>query len=410
MSKRVLIIVENLPVPFDQRVWKEATSLHASGYEVSVLCPRGKNYRQGYEVIDGIRIYRHPMPKEGNNLPGYIYEYTCGLFWELFYACRLYITPGFDVIQGCNPPDNIFLVALPFKLFGVRYIFDHHDATPELYVSKYDSKGLLYRMQVWLERWTYQTADVVMCTNNSYKRLAMTRGTVDPDDVFVVRNGPDLEKFKPVPPNETRKFGKRYLVGYVGTMSAQEGLDILLDVAQEIKNKGRRDVHFTCVGGGPALASLRQLTRDMNLEDTVTFTGRIPEADLLEILSTADVCVNPDKPCEMNDISTMIKIMEYMALSKPIVQFDLKEGRFSAQGSSLYADKDKGSVDFAEKILWLLENPEERKRMGECGRKRVEEALAWNYSVDSLLAAYSRAFNKKARSAARRRSLGSVGR
>jgi glycosyltransferase involved in cell wall biosynthesis len=148
----------------------------------------------------------------------------------------------------------------------------------------------------------------------------------------------------------------------------------------------------------------------MNLEDTVTFTGRIPEADLLEILSTADVCVNPDKPCEMNDISTMIKIMEYMALSKPIVQFDLKEGRFSAQGSSLYADKEKGSVDFAEKILWLLENPEERKRMGECGRKRVEEALAWNYSVDSLLAAYSRAFNKKARSAARRRSLGSVGR
>ncbi len=408
MKKKVLIIVENLPVPFDSRVWKEACSLHSNGYEVTVLCPKGKGFERGYEVLDGVRIYRHPMPKEGDSALGYIWEFGCALFWEFFYTFWIYLRHGFNVIQGCNPPDDIFLIALPYKLFGVKYIFDHHDANPELYLSKYGKMGLLYKAQVWLEQMTYRASNVVMATNTSYKDLAIERGGIDPDKVFVVRNGPDLETFKSVKSNPALKYGKQYLVGYVGTMSIQEGLDILLEVALYIKNSGRRDVHFTCVGGGPGLASLRRMSKDMNLEDTVNFTGRISDEELLAVLSTADVCVNPDKPCEMNDISTMIKIMEYMALSKPIVQFDLKEGRFSAQESSLYADKEKGSADFADKILWLLENPEERKRMGECGRKRVEEALAWNYSVDNLLSAYSRAFNKKAGVAARRRSLGSV--
>ena len=179
-------------------------------------------------------------------------------------------------------------------------------------------------------------------------------------------------------------------------MSIQEGLDILIDVALHIKNRGRRDVHFTCVGGGPGLSGLRQMVKDKNLEDAINFTGRVPDRELLEILSTADVCVNPDKPCEMNDISTMIKIMEYMALSKPIVQFDLKEGRFSAGEASLYSDNHDLVTDFANKILWLLDHPEERRRMGEFGRKRVEGKLSWKYSVDNLLAAYERAFNKRA--------------
>ena len=396
MKKKVLIIVENLPVPFDSRVWKEACALRDAGYQVTVLCPRGKGYMQNYELLDGVHIYRHPMPKEGNTPAGYLWEYGWALFWEFLYTWWIFLARGFHVIQGCNPPDNIFLVALPFKLFGVKYIFDHHDANPELYYSKYERKDFFYNTQVWLEKLTYRVSDVVMATNESYRALAISRGGLDPQDAFVVRNGPDLATFKLVPPQPALKYGKPYLVGYVGTMSIQEGLDILIDVALRMKTQGRRDVHFTCVGGGPGLAGLRQMVKEKNLEDTVNFTGRVPDKELLEVLSTADVCVNPDRPCEMNDISTMIKIMEYMALGKPIVQFNLKEGRFSAGDASLYSDNHDLVTDFANKILWLLEHPEERQRMGEFGRERVEQQLAWEYSVGNLLAAYDRAFSKSA--------------
>jgi len=395
VKRKVLIIVENLPVPFDKRVWKEAASLQQSGYEVTVLCPRGKGYEQRHEVINGVHIYRHPLPREGNTRFGYLREYGWALFWEFLYTWWIYLRRGFHAIQGCNPPDNIFLIALPFKLFGVKYIFDHHDANPELYLSKYGKKGFFYRAQVWLEKLTYRFSDVVMSTNDSYRDLAVTRGGLDPKNVFIVRNGPDLRTFRSVLPNSALKHGKPYLVGYAGTMSIQEGLDILLDVALHIKNLGRRDIHFTCIGGGPGLPGLRKMVRDKNLEDMVNFTGRIPDKQLLEILSTADVCVNPDRPCEMNDISTMIKIMEYMALGKPIVQFDSKEGRFSAKEASLYASKVDQVPDFANKILWLLERPEERRRMGEFGRRRVEMELSWEHSVENLLAAYDRVFSKR---------------
>ena len=390
MKKKVLIVVENLPVPFDGRVWKEACSLRKAGYEVTVLCPRRKGYEQGYEHLEGIHIYRHPMPNEGNSPLGYLWEYGCALFWEFLYSWWIYLRRGFHVIQGCNPPDDIFLVALPFKLFGVKYIFDHHDTNPELYFSKYEREDFFYKTQIWLEKLTFHFSDVVISTNNSYKDIAVRRGGLAPEDVFVVRNGPDLETFKPAPAKPDLKHGKRYLVGYVGTMSTQEGLDILLDVADHIKRVGRADVQFTCVGGGPGLATLRQMVKDKNLSDTVEFTGRVSETELLDVLSTADVCVNPDKPCEMNDISTMIKIMEYMALGKPIVQFDLKEGRLSAQEASLYSSNHNQVADFADNILWLLDHPEDRKRMGEFGRRRVEKELAWEHSVENLIAAYAK--------------------
>jgi glycosyltransferase involved in cell wall biosynthesis len=409
VKRKVLIIVENGTVPFDPRVWKEASSLHQNDYQVTVLCPRGhKGYEQGYEVIDGVHIYRHPMPEEGNTPLGYLFEYGCALFWEFCYTWWIFLRRGFQVIQGCNPPDSIFLIALPFKLLGVKYIFDHHDVVPELYLSKYTHKGLFYKVQVWLERLTFRSSDLVMSTNSSYRDIAVTRGGLNPENVFIVRNGPDLRTFKAVPPNPALKYGKPYLIGYVGTMSVQEGLDILLEVVLHIKNSGRRDIHFTCVGGGPGLAGLRKMVQDKNLEDMVNFTGRIPDEQLLEILSTADVCVNPDRPCEMNDISTMIKIMEYMALGKPIVQFDSKEGRFSAEEASFYADKTDQVADFAAKILWLLERPEERNRMGEFGRRRVEKELAWEHSVKNLLAAYERVFSKRTRSVdlTRRRGYG----
>lgn len=390
-----MIIVENLPVPRDMRVWNEAHSLHAAGYEVAVLCPKGKGFEKGYEVLDGIHIYRHPMPREGNSALGHLVEYSCALFWEFLYSLWIYMCHGFHVIQGCNPPDNIFLVALPFKLLGVKYIFDHHDVCPELYLSKYERKGLFYKIQLWLEKGTFRSSDVVMSTNNSYRDIALTRGCMLEEEVFVVRNGPDLRTFRPVPPNPALKQGKKYLVGYVGNMGEQEGLDILLDAAMELKKQGRNDIIFICIGTGPALAGLRKMTEERNLGEVVKFTGRIPDAELLEILSTADVCVNPDRPCAMNSMSTMIKIMEFMALGKPIVQFEGIEGRFSAQGSSLYCNGDGNiAVDFAEKIMWLLDRPEERSRMGDLGRQRVEEQLAWIHSVPNLLGAYEKAFSK----------------
>jgi glycosyltransferase involved in cell wall biosynthesis len=213
VKKKILIVVENAAVPFDTRVWKEALSLHDAGYEVTVLCPRAKGAELGYETIGGVRVYRHPMAEDGNSALGYLWEYGCALFWEFLYVWWIYLRHGFHVIQGCNPPDNIFLVAVPFKLFGVKYIFDHHDAIPELYLSKYDTRGLLYKTQVLLEKLTYRSSDIVMATNASYTNLAVTRGGITPDNVFIVRNGPDLETFKAVPANPALKYGKTYLVG-----------------------------------------------------------------------------------------------------------------------------------------------------------------------------------------------------
>lgn len=395
MKRKVLIIVENLPVPFDSRVWKEACALREAGYQVTVLCPKGKGSRRTYELLEGVHIYRHPLPKEGNSATGYLVEYACALFWEVLFSWWIFFRRGFSIIQGCNPPDDIFLVALPFKLFRIKYIFDHHDVNPELYLCKYEKMDPLYKIQVLLEKLTFRFSDVVMSTNNSYKEIAISRGRRAPEDVFVVRNGPDLRTFKAVPPVPSLKYGKKFLVGYVGTMSTQEGLDFLLDLAVHIRSLGRHDIHFTCVGGGPGLAWLMRLAHEKRVEDIFNFTGRISDEDLLKILSTADVCVNPDRPCPMNDLSTMIKIMEYMALGKPIVQFDLKEGRASALEASLYCPHESGVAGFASKVLWLLDHPEERQQMGEFGSKRVTEELAWDYSVKNLLAAYERAFVKR---------------
>lgn len=392
-KKRVLIIVENQAVPLDPRVWREARSLTENGYEVTVICPRRKGCSKGYELLEGVRIYRHPMPKEGSTPAGYTWEYSCALFWEFLYTVWVCLRHGIDVIQGCNPPDTIFLVALPFRLFGVKYIFDHHDANPELYLSKFGKQNLLYAVLLKIEKVSYWSSSVVMATNVSYRDVAIARGGVPEKKVFVVRNGPELKTFGPVPANPVRKMGKKFLVGYVGNMNFQDGLDLLLGVAKCVKDSGRDDVLFTCVGRGPELQKLREMTQQMGLGDTVTFTGRVSDEELLEILSTTDVCVNPDRPSEMNDMSTMIKIMEYMALGKPIVQFESKEGKFSAQEASLYASKQGGIEEFASKIVWLLDRSDERRKMGEFGRKRIEEQLAWKYSVPNLLAAYKEALN-----------------
>ncbi len=391
--RRVLIIVENLPVPFDKRVWNEATALVRAGYTVTVISPIGKGYESRREVLDGVTIYRHPLPLEADGAFGYVLEYGSALFWELLLAIRVAMKEGFDVLQACNPPDTIFLIGGLFKLFGKRFAFDHHDINPELYVAKFGRKDLAFRLIVALERWTFRTADISIATNESYREIAVTRGGMKSDRVFVVRSGPDVSKVRPVPPVPSLKKGRTYLLGYVGVMGKQEGLNHLLDAMRHIVQvRGRRDIQCAVIGSGTELENIKAYCASLGLGEYVEFTGRIPDDALLAYLSTADLCVNPDVANEMNDKSTMNKIMEYMALGKPIVQFDLTEGRRSALDASLYA-RGNDAVDLAEKILGLLADPARMAAMGEFGRHRVENELAWNYSEVQLLKAYDTVFS-----------------
>jgi glycosyltransferase involved in cell wall biosynthesis len=394
--RRVLFIVENLPSPFDRRVWQEATTLKAHGYEVSIICPTGKDYEARYECLQGIHIYRHGLPTEADGALGYLVEYSAALFWEFMLAWKVLRRHGFDAIHACNPPDLIFLVGGFFKLFlRKKFLFDHHDINPELYEAKFGRRDFFYRMMLRFERWTFKTADVSIATNESYKRIAVERGGMPADKVFVVRSGPMLERLKIVPPVPELKRGRRFLVGYVGVMGKQEGIDYLLRAAAHIvKDLGRTDVHFGLVGGGTELDEMRRYAQELGIAEHVTFTGRVPDKDLLEMLNTADVCVNPDVANDMNDKSTMNKIMEYMALGKPIVQFDLTEGRFSAGEASLYAARND-EQDMARKIVDLLDDPAQRERMGRIGRERIENVLEWKYEVPKLLAAYDCLFAAK---------------
>jgi len=390
--RRVLIIVENLPSPFDRRVWQEATTLHEAGYEVSIICPTGKGYEEKYEVIDGVHIHRHNLPMEAEGALGYLLEYSAALFWEFVLAWRVLLTRGFDAIHACNPPDNIFLIGGFFKLFGKKFLFDHHDINPELYEAKFGRRDFFYKVMLAWERWTFRVADVSIATNESYKRIAIERGGMPEDRVYVVRSGPKLDRLRIMPSLESLKHGRRYLIGYVGVMGKQEGIDYLLRAAQHmVFELGRKDVHFGLVGGGTSLEEMKDYARELGVADYVTFTGRVPDQEMLEMLNTADICVNPDVANEMNDKSTMNKIMEYMALEKPIVQFDLTEGRHSAQEASLYARKND-ERDLAAKIVELLDDEDRRRTMGAYGRKRVEQELSWEHEVPKLLAAYDRLF------------------
>ncbi len=391
--RRLLIIVENLPVPFDRRVWSEATALARNGYEVSVICPTGKNATASYEVIEGIHIYRHWMPLEASGKAGYVVEYSAAIFWEFLLSIKVLFARGFDVIQACNPPDMLFLVGGFYKyIFGKRFVFDHHDISPELFEAKFARRGAFWRLLVLLERWTFKIADYSIATNESYRSIAIERGGMQPDHVFVVRTGPNPNRVRTLPPNEKWKNGRKFLVAYVGVIAKQEGLDLLLESVEYLcQKRNRNDIQFVIVGGGPDQEEVVKLSSSMGLDGTVTFTGRVDDQTLFTILSTANVCVNPDRPNAMNDKSTMIKIMEYMAMGKPIVQFDLTEGRNSALDASLYAVKND-TADFGEKILELLDDPEKADRMGAFGRSRVRDVLAWEHEEKKLLKAYETIF------------------
>ena len=394
--KKVLIIVENLPVPFDRRVWMEATTLQKAGYEVSVISPTGNGFEKDYEIIEQIHIYRHPLPLEESSVIGYLREYSWAINWQFRLAQRVWRERGFDVIHICNPPDLLFLVAAWFKLFhGISIIFDHHDLSPEMYEAKYRRRDIFYHGLRWAERLTYATADMVISTNESHREVALNRGHKKPEKVFIVRSAPDLSRFRRMPPNPNYRRDRNYLIGYMGVMGEPEGIDYLLRMVYYIiHKKNRSDIHFMLIGSGPMAEKLKDLSKELEVNEFVEFTGFKQGEELLERLSSCDVCVEPSPTSAYNENCTMNKILEYMAMGKAIVQFDLREGRRSAQEASLYA-KPNDEIEFAEKILELLDFPERREKLGAEGRRRMEEILEWQYQAPKLLDAYDKVWQSR---------------
>jgi len=387
----VLIVVENLPVPFDRRVWQEARALTDAGYQVSIICPKSRGFEKSHETLEGIEIHRHALWEAASPF-GYLIEYTWALTSQLLLAVRIYRRVRFRIVHACNPPDLMFLVALVFRLFGVRFIFDHHDLNPELWEAKFGNRrGLFHWLLRLAERWTFRTADVSIATNESYRDVALTRGKMRPERVFIVRSSPDLARIRRGPPQPELKRGRPFLVLYLGTMGPQEGVDLMLQSAEHIiKKHGRQGVSFVFIGGGSEIPQLKAQAAASGIEPFVNFTGRISDDELARYLSTADVCVAPDPKNPMNDKSTMNKILEYMAYARPVVLFDLTEGRRSAADAALYA-RPNDPLDFAEQILKLLDSEPLRRQLGELGRQRIEKELNWEIEKKSLLAAYENA-------------------
>ncbi|HET9138536.1 glycosyltransferase family 4 protein [Actinophytocola sp.] len=391
-GKRALVLVENLSVPFDRRVWQECTTLRDAGWEVHVICPQGtKRDTEPEAVIDGVRIHRYPLTAATGGPAGYAKEYGSALWHTFRLARKVLRTAGpIDVVHACNPPDLLYLVAKMLKRQGAKFVFDQHDLVPELYLSRFDrGEDFLYRAVCRLERATYKAADVVIATNESYRAAALSRGGLAPEQVFVVRSAPAVDRFRPVPAEPELKRGKPHLLCYLGVMGPQDGVDYALRSIAKLRDElDRTDWHAVFVGAGDTFDAMVELSRELGLADRVEFTGRIPDSDLVRYLSTADVCLAPDPMNPLNDVSTMNKIMEYMAMGRPIVSFDLREARVSAGDAAVYAPAND-ELEFAKLIARLLDDPDERARMGRLGQERIRGPLSWENSSKALLAAYA---------------------
>jgi glycosyltransferase involved in cell wall biosynthesis/peptidoglycan/xylan/chitin deacetylase (PgdA/CDA1 family) len=385
----VCIIVENLPVPADRRVWQEAKALAEAGYSVSVICPKGRGYDRSRETLNGIEIYRHSTFNSDGAL-AHVVEYVWALAAEFLLALRVYARTRFRILQACNPPDNIFLIALFFRLFGVRFIFDHHDLVPELCRVRFPRIPLLYRLVCFAERLTFRTADVTIATNESFREIAAVRGRVPRDRSFIVQTCPDLAQLRFTPRAELKE-GRTHLVVYVGIMEAQDGVDLLLDSIEHLVNgDARRDTLFAVIGWGTQLPHLQARAKANGLEPWVRFTGPLYGDDLWAYLATADVAVAPDPFNELNDKLSMIKVFEYMAFGLPVVLYDLVEGRRSAGDAALYA-RNNDPADFARQIEKLLDSETLRQEMGARGRARTLAGMNWAGEKAKLLAAYETA-------------------
>lgn len=394
MSKpAILIVVENLPVPLDRRVWQESCALRDAGYEVVVICPRMRGHTKPEENIDGIQIYRHWISEEAGGLIGFFREYASALWGEWWLAWKAWRRHKFKLIHLCNPPDLLFLVAWPFKLLGVKIIYDVHDVWPEMFEAKFGRRGLFYWLVRLAERMTYACADVVMATNESVREIAERRGGKSAGKVFVVRTAPNISGAD-IQPDSSLKKGRRYLVGYIGVMGNADGVNYLVDAAAHlVHEKGRRDIQFLLMGTGPEHAHLVRQRDDAGLQDYVDLPGRVSNEFLFAALRTIDAGVSCDPINAYNDHCTMNKVLEYMTFEKPQVMFDLKEGRASAGEAAAYVPENS-AVRLAESLAELLDDPARRERMGRLGGERIRTQLNWERSVEQLRLAYGTALEE----------------
>ena len=391
MRRRCLIIVEDLPVPFDRRVWTEAKTLRDAGWRVTVISPKGEGAGRWHERLDGIEVFRYPLPTTAAGFVSHLAEYAVAIPATLILALLAWRGRRFEVVHACNPPDFFFPIGWLFKRLGSAFVFDQHDLSPEVYVAQGGQRGgLVHRVLLRCERWTYRTADVVIATNETYRRFAIERGGVDPQRVFVVRSSPDPARIHAVEPDPALRDGRPHLVAYLGTMGQQDGVDLFVEAARHVAAARPGGVRFVAMGAGPMLEALREQVRHEGLSDDVTFTGRVPDEIVRRVLSSADVAISPDPANDFNEYCTMNKTLEYMAVGVPVVAFDLTETRVSAADAAVYAAPND-PAGLAELTMELLDDPERRARMGDIGRERVSGPLSWANSARNLIAAYEAA-------------------
>jgi glycosyltransferase involved in cell wall biosynthesis len=395
-APRILIIVQNLPVPFDRRVWLECQALVAAGYRVAVVCPKGSG-DPAYQVIDSVELYKYRPYAPGGSKVSFIAEYAYSFLATMRGALKARRSGRFAVIQACNPPDIFWPLALAFRaLEGTRFVFDHHDLCPELFQSRFPrGPKLPYKGLLALERRTHRSADHVISTNDSYREIAMTRSGKRADEVTVVRTGPDLRRLRPGEPDPELRRGHRYLVAYIGVMGPQDGVDIVVRAADIVVRKlGRDDIAFTLIGSGDCFDDLVALRDRLGLAGHVEFTGRAPDEQVMRIMSTADAGLSPDPKNPLNDVSTMNKTMEYMVFGLPVVAFDLRETRVSAGDAAVYVQPND-EQQYAEAIVALLDDAPRRELMGKYARERVEQELAWDHQEVTYLGVYDRVLKER---------------
>ncbi len=388
---RVLMLLENNPYPGDRRVRLEALTLVAAGYQVTVISP-GTPEQARYEIVNQVHVYRYPQPSAGHGLIGFLWEYGFSMAATMVLSVIVLFREGFDVIHTHNPPDTFVLIAACYKLLGKRFIFDHHDLSPEMYHARLAGGGsrIVSRVLLFFEVLSCRLADHVIATNESYKQIEMARGRVAEQNITVVRNGPDLDILERTTCDENLRKKAPIIIGFIGVMGFQDGIDYLLRALRHLVNDlGRTDFYAILMGSGAARDSLMQLSTELGLDEYVWFTGSISQEDLCRYLTTADIFVAPDPSNAFTDRSTMIKVMEYMTVSGPLVAFDLPEHRVSAGDAALYAQPND-ELDFARKISTLMDDPARRKAMGAIGRRRVDEELAWVHQREHLLEAYEK--------------------
>ncbi|MEM7125889.1 MAG: glycosyltransferase family 4 protein [Chloroflexota bacterium] len=389
-NKRILMLLENNPYSEDIRVKHEATALDEAGYTLSIICPRPKNGKFYEEISDGISLFQYPAPIEGEGLLAYIWEYGYSVTVMFFLSLWVALWKGFDVVHTHNPPDFMFVIGGFYKLFGKQFVFDHHDLAPENYMARFDSDSskLVHRFLISCEKLTAKMADHLIVTNESYKEMNQIRSDISPDRITIVRNGPDEERIHPVEPDPELRAQAGTLLGYVGIMGPQDGIEYLLRSIQILVHELKQtDIYCILIGKSNQLAHYRSMVNELAINDHICFTGWISDEELVRILSTVDICLVPDPSNPFNDRCTMIKIMEYMALGKPIVAFDLPEHRYSAQDAALYA-RNNNEAEFAAHINTLILHPKMRRAMSRAGKRRVRNVLAWHHQKNNLIAAY----------------------